>query len=334
MIGFFIWLCATAFGVYLLIRKAIESIAVSNLNQKPVLITGCDSGFGFDLTLKCLLNEIPVFAACLTEKGREHLVRESEGLPSSKIFLKTFLLDVRQKESIEQAKKFVDENLGEYKGLHAIVNNAGVVGNVAWDDWLTPEDYEDVWQVNTLGVIRVTQAFKHLVKRTRGRIITTASVCGRVALPAVGPYSVSKFAVEAYCDTIRVELAQFGVRVVILEPGFFRTPLTNAERNAQMLDNVWNRLPKAVKDEYGPKLFEFCRKKVLHHLSDNLCSNTEWVIEAYFHALTSILPRKRYQIGYDANIFFIPFSLLPTQIQDWMFWIVALIERPDRKSVV
>uniref|UniRef100_A0A915DW38 Uncharacterized protein n=1 Tax=Ditylenchus dipsaci TaxID=166011 RepID=A0A915DW38_9BILA len=173
MLGYLVWLFATVIGVYLLVRKSIESIVVGSIKEKPVLITGCDSGFGFDLALKCLFNGIPVFAAFLME---------------------------------EQAKKFVEDNLGDYKGLHALVNNAGVVGNVAWDDWLTPEDYENVWQVNTLGVIRVTHAFKHLVKGMK-KMSTRV-----LALPAIGPYNVSKFAVEAYCDTIRVELGRFGVK--------------------------------------------------------------------------------------------------------------------------
>uniref|UniRef100_A0A915DW33 Uncharacterized protein n=1 Tax=Ditylenchus dipsaci TaxID=166011 RepID=A0A915DW33_9BILA len=334
MLGYLVWLFATVIGVYLLVRKSIESIVVGLIKEKPVLITGCDSGFGFDLALKCLFNGIPVFAAFLMEEGRDHFVRKAEKLFGHKTFLKTFILDVRHKDSVEQAKKFVEDNLGDYKGLHALVNNAGVVGNVAWDDWLTPEDYENVWQVNTLGVIRVTHAFKHLVKGMKGRIITTASVCGRVALPAIGPYNVSKFAVEAYCDTIRVELGRFGVKVVILEPGFFKTPLTNAERNAQMLENVWKRLPKAVQEEYGPELFEFSKKKVMHHLSDNLCPNTEWVVDAYFHAITSILPRKRYQIGYDANLFFIPFSMIHTEVQDAFYWLLTLIENPPKPKIL
>lgn len=164
----------------------------------------------------------------------------------------------------------------KFWGLWALVNNAGIVGgNVAWDDWLRPEDYEDTWQVNAMGVIRVTHAFKGLVKAEKGRIISTASVCGRIALPALGPYSVSKFALEAYCDTLRVEMHLFDVKVIILEPGFYnvlsffscismrinillKTPLTNVERNKEMLGRVWSRLPEALKNEYGEAFFKFC----------------------------------------------------------------------------
>ena len=90
-------------------------------------------------------------------------------------------------------------------------------GQNAWDDWLRPDDYRACWEVNTLGVIRVTHAFKPLVKKARcvrarhgersahapppsrscsGRIVNMASVCGRVAMPGIGPYTVSKYGVE------------------------------------------------------------------------------------------------------------------------------------------
>ncbi|KAI1706371.1 short chain dehydrogenase domain-containing protein [Ditylenchus destructor] len=334
MLGVVIWLIVTIIALYFLIRKTIESLPVGGLSEKPVLITGCDSGFGYELALKCVINGIPVFAGVLTEEGKTKLIREANAISPQHGLLKAFIVDVRCKESVESARMFVEENLSPYNGLHAVVNNAGIVGNAAWDDWLTPEDYEEVWRVNTLGVIRITHAFKDLVKKSKGRIISTASVCGRVGIPGVGPYNVSKFGVEAYCDTIRVEMRQFGVKVVILEPGFFKTPLTSAQRNSEMIQRVWDRAPQRVKDEYGPKMLEFTKRKVDQRLSENCSPHAEWVVEAYFHAITSIMPRLRYQIGYDANLFFIPLSMLPTQIQEWFFWGLGKLENPPKPRAV
>ena len=87
------------------------------------------------------------------------------------------------------------------------MNNAGIVGHFGNDDFLNVGDYQRVLDVNTLGVVRVTQAFKHLIKKSKGRIVTVASVYGRVPGPGVGPYVVSKFAVEAYCDAIRYSIS-------------------------------------------------------------------------------------------------------------------------------
>lgn len=88
-------------------------------------------------------------------------------------------------------------------GLWGVVNNAGIAGPVGPDDWLTPEDYLDVFHVNAMGAIRVCQAFKPQLKKSRGRIVNITSVCSRVAPQNAGPYGVAKYATEAYSDVIR-----------------------------------------------------------------------------------------------------------------------------------
>lgn len=125
-----------------------------------------------------------------------------------------------------------------------------------------------------MGVIRITSAFKSLIKRGKGRIINTASVCGRVALPGLGPYTLSKYAVEAYSDTLRsvmhinicssnfifrLEMKQFGVRVIILEPGFYQTPITNIESNCQMFRKLWLKTSEQTREEYGEEFYRFCK---------------------------------------------------------------------------
>ncbi len=83
------------------------------------------------------------------------------------------------------------------------MNNAGIVGEHWVDDFLNVDDYQRLIDVNTLGVIRMTHAFKFLVKKAKGRIITVTSIYGRISGGGIGPYTVSKFATEAYCDTLR-----------------------------------------------------------------------------------------------------------------------------------
>lgn len=81
--------------------------------------------------------------------------------------------------------------------------NAGVANVNAPDDWLTVDDYKSTAEVNLHGVIRTCQTFKPLIKKTKGRIVIITSSIGRLALPALGPYAVSKFAAEAYADVLR-----------------------------------------------------------------------------------------------------------------------------------
>lgn len=307
---------------------------IRNLDGRTILITGCDSGFGHDLAVRCLRRGMNVFAACLTEKGmialtntftkiqKQH-IKESTSVGN----LTTFLLDVRSQESVNSALSFLEEKLKGKSGLHALINNAGILGRAGWDDWLSANDYELCLAVNTLGVIRVTHAFKQLVKAEYGRIIIMASSCGRVALPGCGPYTVSKFAVEAYSDILRTELLRFGVKVIILEPGFFKTPLTDEEQTLKMLDKVWDEALPQVRDEYGSDLYEFTKKRASSHLSHLASSNTESVIDTYLTAITSRWPKQRYQIGFDANLFWL-FSLLPTGCQDYFFKLLKIIENP------
>lgn len=74
-----------------------------------------------------------------------------------------------------------------------------------------------------MGVIKVTHAFKHLLKRSKGRIVNVGSITSKLPMPSIAPYSVSKMAVAAYTDTIRAEYSQWGIKVAMLEPGFFKT---------------------------------------------------------------------------------------------------------------
>jgi NAD(P)-dependent dehydrogenase (short-subunit alcohol dehydrogenase family) len=89
-------------------------------------------------------------------------------------------------------------------GLWALVNNAGISSARRGPlDWVTVEDYKQVMEVNLLGTIRVTKTFLPLIKRTRGRIVNMTSIAGRIAAARMGPYCASKFALEAFSDSLR-----------------------------------------------------------------------------------------------------------------------------------
>ncbi|KAL3082792.1 hypothetical protein niasHS_010594 [Heterodera schachtii] len=314
--------------LFLLIRALLELIPVSRLDKRSVLITGCDSGFGFDLALRCLGAGMRVFAGCLTQTGIQSLKKSAQEKGIALELLEPIELDVTSDESVAKALEFVERKLGPGKGLHALVNNAGISGNESWDDWLIPKDYEDVFQVNTLGTIRVTHAFKRLVKREReSRIVIMASSCGRVALPTLGPYSVSKFAVEAYADIIRTELILFGVKVAVIEPGFFRTPITNLDRGNAILEKIWARLPEITKQEYGPNFYKFCQNYLLFFLNPTRLNPPEMVVDAYWHAISSAWPRRRRQVGLDMHFFYWPVSMLCAEFQDLFFLLSTFIFR-------
>jgi len=194
-----------------------------------------------------------------------------------------------------------------------LVCNAGILGNTGPDDWLNISDYLKVMEVNTFGVMRMCQRFKPLVKRQKGRIVVIASVSGRTPRPNVGPYCVSKHAVEAYADVIRHELKDFGVSVHILEPGFFTTNITQSA--TQDVSKVWERNSIETKREYGEQYFKRFVESRASRLS-NCSDQLNLVVDAYFHAITARFPKIRYWVGIDAILFYIPLATLPTFMQD------------------
>lgn len=228
-----------------------------------------------------------------------------------------------------------------------MVNNAGIAGQNSWDDWCTLDSYRICWEVNTLGLIRMTHAFKPLIKKAklvfsenkiylifRGRIINTASICGRVSLPCTAPYNVSKYGVEAYSDAIRAELCPFGIDVCILEPGFFATGLTDPKAHEIMLNKQWQSLSDETREEYGKHMLEFSKDEMKKNL-EKLCSkDTFLVVDAYFHAISSYWPRRRYQIGWDSILFFHPFSFLPGVVQDNFYKAVAFLSNMPKPNAL
>ncbi|KAK6048564.1 oxidoreductase, short chain dehydrogenase/reductase family protein [Cooperia oncophora] len=231
---------------YIIARYIWELFEIEDFSRKAVLITGCDSGFGRELALRCIEKGFTVFAGCLTEKGQESLKKEC---PSKK--LHTLPLDVASDESVESARKYVDEQLKLGLELWGLVNNAGIFSCYGPDDWTKVSDYINAAQVNTFGVIRVTHAFKKYIKQSVGRIVTVTSVNGRLSTPTGGPYVVSKYGAEAYMDAIRQELHVNGVKVSILEPGVFRTPLLDEQAMVNRIESVWSKLDDETKEEYG-----------------------------------------------------------------------------------
>uniref|UniRef100_A0A452HJM0 Retinol dehydrogenase 16 n=1 Tax=Gopherus agassizii TaxID=38772 RepID=A0A452HJM0_9SAUR len=190
-------------------------------------------------------------------------------------------------------------------GLWGLVNNAGIAVPTAPNEWLTKDDFVKVLDVNLIGLIEVTLSFLPLVKRARGRVVNVASTMGRVAMLG-GGYSLSKYGVEAFSDSLRRELLPFGVKVCIIEPGAFRTQILNTQLLQDMVKEVWGRVPSEIKESYGQRYFDSCDP------------NLFLVTDCMEHALTARHPRTRYSGGWDAKLYFIPVSYLPAWCQDFL----------------
>ncbi|NXO53850.1 RDH16 dehydrogenase, partial [Aramus guarauna] len=305
-----LYLAAVLVGLYLLRRWYRERQMVPRLSEKYVLITGCDSGFGNLLARQLDARGLQVLAACLTETGAAQL----QAATSPR--LQTVLLDVTSSQSIAAAAAWVRERVGD-RGLWGLVNNAGTAMPTAPNEWLTKDDFVKVLNVNLVGLIEVTLSLLPLVKRARGRVVNVASVMGRISFFG-GGYCISKFGVEAFSDSLRLEMRSFGVKVSMIEPGYFKTMITNKENLEKNFLSCWEKVSEETKASYGENyLKEFLL--TFRKMHKRCSSNLTLVTDCMEHALTSCYPRTRYSAGWDAKLLYLPLSYLPSALTDTIF---------------
>jgi NAD(P)-dependent dehydrogenase (short-subunit alcohol dehydrogenase family) len=165
-----------------------------------------------------------VFATMRDVKGRNAGNREAlEGLAKAEnLQLQVIELDVTDQASVDSA---VAAALAAGRHLDVVVNNAGI-GALGVTESYTPEQFEQLFAVNVLGVVRVNRAvLPSMRRRQSGLLIHISSGAGRVTVPAMAAYCASKFALESIADAYRFELLPFGIDSVVVEPGIYKTPI-------------------------------------------------------------------------------------------------------------
>jgi len=169
-------------------------------------------------------------------------------------------------------------------------------------------------EVNLWGHVNVTKALLPMIKRAHGRVINTTSMLGRVTIHGVSSYCISKYALEAFSDALRLEMKVWGVSVHIIEPGFMKTNIYR--QGSRICQQLWDRQTKEVQDAYGEEFFQHGLKHVDPDAIDKLAGDPKCVVDAYVHAALSTHPRVRYLLGVDAHILAFTMGLLPTWIGD------------------
>ncbi|MFC4311606.1 SDR family NAD(P)-dependent oxidoreductase [Steroidobacter flavus] len=222
--------------------------SVPERRQKAVLVTGAGSGIGRCITEHLVADGHLVFAGARKKADLRDLERMNNVQP--------LRLDVTSPNDIESALSYV-ENSG--RGLYGLVNNAGVgaLGPIVGGD---DREFELVMTVNLFGPYRITKAFAPLVIAERGRIVTIGSISGILAAEGAGAYSMSKHAMEAFTDSLSLELEVLGVLVSVVEPGKFRSAiarsaLTRIGASDTPVDLSTCREPHAVAEAVVDALF-------------------------------------------------------------------------------
>ncbi|XP_015676221.1 D-beta-hydroxybutyrate dehydrogenase, mitochondrial [Protobothrops mucrosquamatus] len=267
---------------------------VEEIGQRPVLITGCDSGFGFSLAKFLHGKGFIIYAGCLLKEQGRGGAKDLDNMKSDR--MRTVQLNVCDSEEVGRAVDYITSNLKdpETGGLWGLVNNAGIstFGEV---EFTSMDTYKEVAEVNLWGTIRTTKAFLPLIRRAKGRVVNISSMMGRMANPARSPYCITKFGVEAFSDCLRYEMRPHDVKVCIVEPGNFiaGTSLYSPERIQSIADKMWDELPEIVRRDYGRKYFDEQIAKMESYCSSG-SSDTSPVVESIGHALTSTTPYTRY----------------------------------------
>jgi NAD(P)-dependent dehydrogenase (short-subunit alcohol dehydrogenase family) len=185
--------------------------AETTSDQKAVLITGASSGLGRVMAETMAANGYFVYAGARKDKDLKELnaIENIQGVR----------LDVNKQEQIDAAVKTITE---AGRGLYGLVNNAGVVVVQPLIE-IDEQDFDFQMNVNVYGPYRVTRAFAPLIIESKGRISIIGSISGTLSSATWGPYSMTKFAMEAYADALADEMKSFGVDVSLIEPGAYRS---------------------------------------------------------------------------------------------------------------
>jgi NAD(P)-dependent dehydrogenase (short-subunit alcohol dehydrogenase family) len=270
------------------------------MSTRSVLITGCSSGIGYAAAHGLRARGWRVFAACRKSEDCERLRAEGFDAPQ---------LDYTDTDSVEAA---LAEVLAATGGtLDAIFNN-GAHGTPGAVEDLPTDALRAIFEANFFGWHHLTRAVLPVMRaQGHGRIVQCSSVLGLVTLPWRGAYNATKFALEGLTDTLRIEMRDTPIKVVLIEPG----PVTSKIRVNSIphferwID--WQSSPRA--DQYDAKL-----RKRLYHSSgpDTFELPPEAVVKKLVHALESPRPRPRYYVTTPTYLMGFLRRILPTRALD------------------
>jgi len=265
---------------------------MNSVTARSILVTGASTGIGKASVLALLDEGFRVFAAVRNEHAAAGLGRAVPAGAEGR--LETLELDVTNAEQIRAAVARITPAVGG-AGLWGLFNNAGIAVSGPLE-CLPIDDLRRQLEVNVVGQVAVTQAFLPLLRSARGRILSTGSIAGFFAAPALGPYSMSKHAMEAFSDALRRELRPWGIQVSLLEPGAIATEIW--KKGASDFDGIMSDPPKGLVENYGG-LVEALRKAAAH--SSQHASPTQYVTRDVVHAFTATRPKTRYRMGKDST---------------------------------
>lgn len=279
-----------------------------------VLVTGCSSGIGRATALLLAEQGYRVLAGV---RGPE----QSDRLASSRLpGLEPICLDVTKEDDVKHVVEYAQETCP--RGLQGLVNNAGM-GLPAAVELSSIDAVRQLLEVNTVGPLRMIQQCLPLLRAGRGRVINMSSMNGTMALPMVGAYSASKFALEALSDTLRVELRPWQIPVIVIRPGQVRTSIFAKARDNLTVSS--REIPAELKDGYDVM---YARASEFNERGAQSSTSPEMVARVVQRALETRRPRTHYLVGIDARGMQLAKSFVPQRVLDRTFARVMRVLKP------
>lgn len=271
---------------FLLGKWAIEEMSV---RRAPVMLTGASTGIGFAIVENLLAAGYSVLAGVRREQDAARLGSLGGGR------CRPLMLDVASPEDRLRIRAEIAGLVGE-EGLGGLVHNAGLAvfqPVEGLDDDLLLQQF----QVNVFGAVALTRDLLPHLRRAKGTVVHVSSLAGNIAQPYFGAYAASKWALEAFTDALRIEVAPQGVKVVSIQPGAIATPIW--QKSLAQARARHGALPQELAEFYGADLEHLARGAAMLGARGLSPRRVAAVVRK---ALEARSPRARYRVGPDARL--------------------------------
>jgi NAD(P)-dependent dehydrogenase (short-subunit alcohol dehydrogenase family) len=273
-----------------------------NYNKKVAVVTGSSSGIGLETALLLARSGFQTYSTMRNLKKSKNIteIANIENLP-----LTVIQLDVNDDRSVKDA---ISQIVAENERIDVLINNAGYGLFSPLED-VTLEQVKEQFETNFFGVVRVTSEVLPIMRKQRkGTIVNVSSVAGKVGTPVLSAYAATKFALEGLSESMRYELKEWGINIVIIEPGAIRT---------KVFENVKTGDIRSRSESPYADLIERASKG-FGKMMDN-SSSPKLVAETILNAITSKEPEIRYLVGEDAEyIMKIRKNSTDKEFENWM----------------
>jgi NAD(P)-dependent dehydrogenase (short-subunit alcohol dehydrogenase family) len=278
---------------------------MSKKAPKVVLVTGSSSGFGMLAAVEMAKRGHRVYASMRNTKKADALLQAAQAAQTSVHLL---ALDVTNTASIAAAVSEVEEKEGH---IDVLVNNAGVSLGIGFFEEVSPADFEAVMATNFMGAVAVTRAVLPGMRvRKSGAIINVSSIYGFMGCATGSAYASSKWALEGFSESLRFEMDPFGVKVSLVEPGYFATPILG-ENMTMSQGQLDPKSPYFGPLQAGMKYFQ---EKILPKVGD-----PKVVATLLADVAEKKNPKLRYVVGKDGVLLRRMRSMLPASTFEGIF---------------